>query len=338
MSWISTFVLFTIHILFLTGLTFYYCAFIKRGGFRKLDVAIIFTLTILTIVLCSVVASSIVSFHRILLSPTEFFAIASAVAFYPLFREFTSRLSMKTSNVKHVLKNIVFYTYTGSVIDIFFSESEKRIYVHEDLLKLLSRDELEAVLQHEKRHFEQIVACRELSLLKWLTHVAYFFWILSGFLLSIMIGYLLYVFLLNTVIKQSTVDIVVWLYTIINLQVLFSTISLSVIFLTWLWEYDADLHASRTVGAAAFTNALVKVYVAKYLEQSMKYVELVSLKASYVKVPSINWWFVFRELFKQAMVQLSFSSVLKRVFVDRHPPLYLRLIAVQTQTASMLCQ
>lgn len=131
----------------------------------------------------------------------------------------------KASSIEYELDGIGFRTYTGSKINAFYCHRDRNIYVHEELLKVLTSEELKVVLQHEQRHREQAVRKR-LFRLYMLTSFTIFFWLLGGLGLSIMGGYLSYMFLLNVVMGRFSSEVLELLPLIASLHLIFSTVSL----------------------------------------------------------------------------------------------------------------
>lgn len=120
-------------------------------------------------------------------------------------------------------RKIVIYRYSTQYVNAFYDPASKGIYIHEKLFNTLNPRERDAIIQHELGHEEQIIM---FSKLWWLYSLAISSWLLGGFILILLISYLLTNFLLNILFGKYSIETLIILAQYGTLHPVVSTISL----------------------------------------------------------------------------------------------------------------
>lgn len=323
------------YLLVLYRLSMTYMEFIKKGKVSICDAVILAILLMLVICVCvNLVLSSLSNLLILfLLSILSIFALMPVIL-KEIRRRLTIERALKDATpVEYELdgKRIRLYIYKGPYINAFYHLRNRNIYVHEELFKILTRDELNAVIWHELKHREQS-AQRVFLLLRSLALVAITFWILGGLILIIMTGYLLYTFLINIVVGKLLSELLTMLSFFISLYLIASTISIILTYENWVWEHVADLYAARNAGTESFARALVKTYLVGYLYKYAKYIKPgnSAINVRLDNTPPLTRSSVFKELLFQALLARGFLDAIIKPLEETHPPLHLRLRVIKT--------
>jgi Zn-dependent protease with chaperone function len=212
----------------------------------------------------------------------------------------------------------------GGPLNTWYNHRKKRIYIGDKLLKVLNEEELKALYYHEEGHRKR------------------------GYLVYLLLGSIRVVWLL----LFSLAFVIVWviafgiagvatrdyLFLLVILVSLTSSISAISIMWNWLSEHMSDVYSTGKVGAKPLITALVKLYVHRWLEKSgiSTYNARVSLdldvEAIVKELGEPRFLQIFKLLLERslhsALGVVRATSIYEVPVPDTHPPLEYRVLVL----------
>jgi len=212
----------------------------------------------------------------------------------------------KINNVEFVICEM------DNIINAWYNAKENKIIITDKFYKVLTENELKAIIMHEmghKRSGKYINLVHQLVTTCW-------------YMITVSIA-----LILSLAFKYST-DAVA-LVSLIGFFAPF-TPAVTVLAMSWSWiqEHECDIYALKKVNYEALISALIKVYTYSSVSEYLKYINNISINKK-VLVREIEFSKILRRLFRLSWdVPLWYIEVLKRPTYLTHPPLELRLLKI----------
>jgi Zn-dependent protease with chaperone function len=211
----------------------------------------------------------------------------------------------------------------GGPVNAWYDHRKKRIYIGDKLLKVLNEEELKALYYHEEGH-------RKRSYLAYLLRSIRGVWLLFFSLAFVVVW----------VIAFGTASVAIWDYLFLLVILVSMTSSISAISIVWNWlsEHESDVYSAGKVGAKPLITALVKLYVLRWLEKSgiPAYSARVSLdldvEAIVKELGKPRFLQIFKLLLRRslhsALGVVRATSIYEAPIPDTHPPLEYRVLVL----------
>mgnify|MGYP000663306836 CR=1 FL=1 len=200
---------------------------------------------------------------------------------------------------------------TSRIINAWYDG--KRIIISKDLLTILNRDELHAVLLHERSHSVN-------KTLFWFNSLLRAFWLLI--MASIVASTTLTVTMPLMFTKPKIME-VVSLYFLIG-----CILTAPVLAVSWIYEHEADAETLKYSLGDHMVSALVKTMVYQKLYGALEGLLNVEVEATVkrINVKYVPWWRILFEYFKAVVLSTPWSvfKFISRPLYITHPPLWLR--------------
>jgi Zn-dependent protease with chaperone function len=252
-NWITTATLCVLSFLVvLISASISYHEYIKSPGRRGLRSFAIYFIPISIAVLLLV---SEISFVLNSLPPISFLVL---ILFVILLVVYTMRAGRETHCSKEEpvsAGGLDFVVCRDGPVNAWYSYREKKLYISDKLLKILSDEELKAIYYHEKGHRKH----------GYLERPSIYIYIRGVWLIFFSLA--LAVFVATTF---KIINITLWNYFFLLVLLVSIAASISAIIIVWNWisEHESDVYSTGKVGAKPHITALVKLYVHGWLEKN----------------------------------------------------------------------
>lgn len=219
--------------------------------------------------------------------------------------------------------SLEFVVCYGGPVNAWYNHRKKRTYIGDKLLKVLNEEELKALYYHEEGH-------RKRSYLAYLLGSIRGVWLLF-FSLAFVIVWVIAFGIASVAIRD-------YLFLLVILVSMTSSISAISIMWNWLSEHESDIYSAGKVGAKPLITALVKLYVHGWLEKSgiPAYSARVSLdldvEAIVKELGKPRFLQIFKLLLRRslhsALGVVRATSIYEVPIPDTHPPLEYRVLVL----------
>ncbi|MGB9826909.1 MAG: M48 family metalloprotease [Thermosphaera sp.] len=198
-----------------------------------------------------------------------------------------------------------------SFYNAWYNASEKRFYISELFYRVLSRDEIYAVMLHENGHTR---------IKKWL-NISRGIVTITWYFVAITIAVFIMLLLRGN-------DNILMIIGLIGFILPFTpAVTTAAMVTSWIVEHEADLNALKGAGYKAIASSLLKLHVYGSIEGYSQYVEEIRLNLKELEAPSkITLIHVLKTLFKYSWnVPLHYFDFIRRPLYYTHPPLEFRI-------------
>lgn len=226
---------------------------------------------------------------------------------------------------ERVVDNVKLRVCLGGMLNAWYHPVRRKIVVGEGLLKILSRDELRAVVLHEEGHAKNYFLTYGSAI------ILYTVWFHAALTVVVTVT-------LIPLLGMSWNALLVMIGFLIPLLWVLTTV---VILWSWSREHESDVYALKNSGFEPIVNALIKIHVYGELEKRnyLKYVKTLEITPVNLnqapKLRKVRFQHVLKELIKYSLIEapLTVYDVLKKPLPRTHPPLHFRLAKLSRTTS-----
>lgn len=209
---------------------------------------------------------------------------------------------------KFEINDIEFVVCRSDKINAWFDQKARKIIVSDSFYRILSGNEIRAVIYHEEGH-------KKLRYLEGIGRFFYYLWI---------IAMIIYTVLLLVSRGPFYISLLVILLLIFPLM---AAATLTSGLLSWLNEHEADTYAVKHVSKESISSALLKFYIYSRMEKYVGSIHNFDVSVNY------HWTISDKDILKN-LLKLSISfpltifELIRRPVFLTHPSLELRLYRI----------